>query len=1476
MTVLERKLAEKLGLEDKYEYLLNLVPLYRKLTQALVPPIQTSLEYLNWHLDTEDEHKPTPGPSEQDTKPADVDVDVAAAVGECKTLNMFLNILTTVSVLTGAESLKGLRSPMFERKSWIEDRDNSHEFDFEDQDHDRSDQESARPPFRQTKSQEFRPDRKSSVRASETLPPPGQWTPWEESMIKNLQLLPQSDRALVTLDDVNENQFLEKDRQTLAWHVATKLQQSFDLHDDDTFYARYDAWLVRDVLVQGHVYVTQDSLCYYSLLPGVLSDQELRDPDLNLHVGALGLKKAHYGDSYFLLVYTHDFWAVLKPQTLSIYTLPTKLYFPVKVIDLRKALYCEILNLAQINSPPTDTPKLPRSISDLSLSQLALEASSISDDEGYKENVQSGVWFRIVCADKSYRFHTGSVFAARHWYNAITKAIFQLNNANSQREVLLKIPIEDILSYEKNFVMADEMSTSGIDAPVVVTVKYSVAPKTHELALLKLGKRARNESDKSVYDFVHFLFFSEGDGLYEQLGTIFHDHSVRSEENMTLKRFRAKAKRVFGDDSSDTASVSSRRTCSFVSTLQPEFISEMSLVDKVAAANDRLKLQRQYERMLYEKGEQDPLAEPSRSRFRGMRTAMFSKGQGSGSSAQSLADLFRAVPPTWERNSDFELYSDEGGASLQFPKPFSLTTLRSLGMRMALSSKSYPEIVFRYRQHMRRSRKKMVVENLKNDGSTSESITDENTSSTSSIDSRRKGKLKGIKRSLKTISTMGGVWSANPEHFDSPESSVKYYVEDPYQREVSTLHFRKHFSLNEDAELVATYYAHLKRSIPVYGKLYLGDKVLCFRSLIPGVSTKMILPIKDIENCTPEKGIRLNYSGIILEVHELGKLNLQFATSKARDDFYRMIIKQLEVEGITLDDREFGIYPVDVELEGCDISEEDVNSVMEHEELAQARIRTARLSLLEDRLALASGIEFPLILEDNPFASTEVKMVQPLHFVLLTIGSRGDVQPYIALGKGLIREGHNVTIATHIEFKDWVEEHKINFREVAGDPGELMSLMVSHGSMNVGFLKEATAKFKDWISDLLRTAWDACQGAEVLIESPSAMAGIHIAEALNIPYMRAFTMPWVRTKAYPHAFIVPDQRRGGSYNYLTHVVFENVFWRGISGQVNRWRVETLGLNRTSLVKLQQTRVPFLYNVSPAIFPPAPDFPDWVKVTGYWFLNEGSNGYEPPPKLLEFLETAKKKNKKVVYIGFGSIVVSNAKSLTAAVVDAVADLDVMCILNKGWSDRLSKPKDEVEVKLPPHIYESGSIPHDWLFQRIDAAVHHGGSGTTGATLRSGIPVIIKPFFGDQFFYASRVEDLGVGLALKNLNAKSLCKALKTVTTDLKFQKRAHEIAHSMERETGVASAIEAIYKEMAYAKLLVVTMRFNAENGRRSGVQTPNVEEETYSFTKDNDDDDDDDGEEDEDESEDIESEEEDITERIKDEKLPSRPAGQVA
>ena len=178
--------------------------------------------------------------------------------------------------------------------------------------------------------------------------------------------------------------------------------------------------------------------------------------------------------------------------------------------------------------------------------------------------------------------------------------------------------------------------------------------------------------------------------------------------------------------------------------------------------------------------------------------------------------------------------------------------------------------------------------------------------------------------------------------------------------------------------------------------------------------------------------------------------------------------------------------------------------------------------------------------------------------------------------------------------------------------------------------------------------------------------------------------------------------------------------------------------------MEPHKIPFLYNFSPSIVPPPLDWPEWIRITGrsaqkrqrskakgflgYWFLDAAdvsSKKWEPPQDLLDFIDEARKAQKKIVYIGFGSIVVPDPKTMTRCVIDAIVQSGVYAILSKGWSDRLVRnapAQTEPEEPLPKQIYPISSVPHDWLFKQIDAACHHGGAVTTGASLR-GMPSLI---------------------------------------------------------------------------------------------------------------------------------------------------------
>lgn len=450
---------------------------------------------------------------------------------------------------------------------------------------------------------------------------------------------------------------------------------------------------------------------------------------------------------------------------------------------------------------------------------------------------------------------------------------------------------------------------------------------------------------------------------------------------------------------------------------------------------------------------------------------------------------------------------------------------------------------------------------------------------------------------------------------------------------------------------------------------------------------------------------------------------------------------------------------------------------------------------LKSSISNLSQDNSPMFFDDNSASIINFKPTEPLRITCLTIGSRGDVQPYISLCKGLLEEGHKPRIATHKEFEGWIREHGIDFAPIDGDPAELMRICVDNGMFTYAFLKEASENFRGWIDDLLASSWKGCQDTDVLIESPSAMAGIHVAEALGIPYFRAFTMPWTKTAAYPHAFAVPDRNLGGTYNKLTYVVFDTVFWKAISGQINRWRKNQLNLKPTSLDKMQPDKVPFLYNFSPSVVPPPTDYLEWVRVTGYWFL-DAKPDWTPPEDLVAFISKARADKKKLVYIGFGSIVVSDPAAMTRTVIDSVLKTGVRCILSKGWSDRHGDPRSsQMEVELPPDIYKIDSAPHDWLFAQVDAVAHHGGAGTTGASLRAGVPTIVKPFFGDQFFFGIRVQDLGVGICMKKLNSATFTRALWEATNSQRMIIKAKQIGERIRQVRFIPYYILFVYRKL---------------------------------------------------------------------------------
>ncbi|KAG0316213.1 Sterol 3-beta-glucosyltransferase [Dissophora globulifera] len=597
--------------------------------------------------------------------------------------------------------------------------------------------------------------------------------------------------------------------------------------------------------------------------------------------------------------------------------------------------------------------------------------------------------------------------------------------------------------------------------------------------------------------------------------------------------------------------------------------------------------------------------------------------------------------------------------------------------------------------------------------------------------------------------------------------------------------FRKEFSLPHGESLVETYSAYLLRVLPLYGKIYLSNNYICFKSTVYTSSTRVVVPLADVERVEKSHGTRIYFHGLEIITKLEEEIFFEFSSSDTRSTVVNELMARITPEA--QDRRKQHRAKLIQETPSAELDDP-----MESRVLDSLHFRDEG-SVVGERMSMAFHPGF--------------KPSRPMHITCLTIGSRGDVQPYIALCKRLMKDGHSCRIATHGEFREWIEGHGIEFGHVGGNPSELIELCVENGMFTVSFIREGLKKFRGWLNELMNTAWEACQNTDILIESPSAMAGIHIAEALDIPYFRAFPFPWTRTRAFPHPFAVSERNFGGGYNYMTHAIIEQVFWKGISGQINKWRRRQLSLPPTSLEKMEGHRAPSLYSWSPSILPAPMDWHSWIHVTGYWFLDNPDPDWTPPEELKEFLD-ADPENKPV-YIGFGSMVVSDPERMTKTIIDAVVKSGVRAIISKGWSDKKSTDKDGSivveqntrgkEILYPDSVYMLKSVPHDWLFPRLAGVVHHGGAGTTAAGLRAGVPTVIKPYFGDQYFWAQRVEETGVGVWCHDLTVKKLSAALKTITTDPKIIKKSQVIGERIRAEDGVGKAIQYFYHDLVIAR-----------------------------------------------------------------------------
>lgn len=411
---------------------------------------------------------------------------------------------------------------------------------------------------------------------------------------------------------------------------------------------------------------------------------------------------------------------------------------------------------------------------------------------------------------------------------------------------------------------------------------------------------------------------------------------------------------------------------------------------------------------------------------------------------------------------------------------------------------------------------------------------------------------------------------------------------------------------------------------------------------------------------------------------------------------------------------------------------------------------------------------------------------------IIASGSRGDVEPYIALGKGLMAAGHPVRLVTHENFEDLVSSHGLEFWPIKGNVQDIAQTTEMRDRIEGGnFLRLMAQMAKEAQSGALRLAkggLDACKGVDLVAAGMGGLyTGIALAEKLNLPFLQAHLVPFTPTRDFPSVLVpnLPTWLRG-SLNRVSHRLTRQIIWQGFRSADRLARRKVLDLPQAPFwgpYNSNRTRdLPTLYGFSPSVVPTPSDWGNRVHVTGYWFL-DSADSWSPPSKLVDFLHDG----SPPVYIGFGSMSSRNPEEMTRLVVDALRLNNQRAVLLSGWSG-LSIGD------LPESVFMIDSIPHSWLFPRVAAVVHHGGAGTTAAGLRAGVPSIVVPFFGDQPFWGKRVAELGVGpepIPRKSLTVERLARAIQQAVTDNEMHQRAASLGSKIQAESGIAQAVEVI-------------------------------------------------------------------------------------
>jgi UDP:flavonoid glycosyltransferase YjiC (YdhE family) len=399
--------------------------------------------------------------------------------------------------------------------------------------------------------------------------------------------------------------------------------------------------------------------------------------------------------------------------------------------------------------------------------------------------------------------------------------------------------------------------------------------------------------------------------------------------------------------------------------------------------------------------------------------------------------------------------------------------------------------------------------------------------------------------------------------------------------------------------------------------------------------------------------------------------------------------------------------------------------------------------------------------------------------VIFAAGSRGDVQPFLALGRVLACQGDTVRMIASTRYHHLISEAGLEFRPLSTDPAEIITSaegqdLLSGRNNPVAFIRGISNVLRPRMRCVLDQARAGAEGADLVLAPSLGFLGVHLSQHLRVPHAVVHFQPSQPTGLFPHPFAPAAQLAGRIGNRLSYDLIDLGTCLAFRESINAWREETLGLAPLSPLRSlrEARRAPVLCAFSPTIVPRPSDWGPNVHMTGFWHHEQPL--WKPPHRLVSFLEDG----TPPVYVGFGSMKTRDPDATHRIVRTALRRAGLRGVLA---GDPATSEDDMLVV---------GDTPHDWLFPQMAGVVHHGGAGTTASALRAGVPSLVCPFFGDQVYWAKRVHRLGAGpapLPAAQLTVPALAERLIVLTGSVASREVARRLGSALRAEDGTAQA-----------------------------------------------------------------------------------------